>query len=173
MPSACWHHACDASLGPDGHRGVRSTVATHCPGTCPSRGAHVVFLQGNYKEDRSFTFDHSFWSANAADTHYANQTMVYDSIGTGLLDNAFKGYNACIFAYGQTGSGKTYTMMGTESDMVRVGVGACVCARACVRVCACVCACVCARVCVRVCVCARARACSWKRPPLCVQYNRT
>ena len=43
--------------------------------------------------------------------------MVYDSLGVGLLDNAFKGYNACIFAYGQTGSGKTYTMMGTENDM--------------------------------------------------------
>ena len=33
-----------------------------------------------------------------------------------VVDNAFSGYNACVFAYGQTGSGKTYTMMGTEED---------------------------------------------------------
>ena len=37
-------------------------------------------------------------------------------MGTGVLENAFKGYNACIFAYGQTGSGKTYTMMGSAQD---------------------------------------------------------
>ena len=33
-----------------------------------------------------------------------------------MVENAFGGYNACVFAYGQTGSGKTYTMMGTEED---------------------------------------------------------
>jgi len=77
----------------------------------------TIERSGNYKEDRSFTFDFSFWSCNPADKHMADQKMVYDSLGVGLLDNAFKGYNACIFAYGQTGSGKTYTMMGTENDM--------------------------------------------------------
>eukprot|EP01065_Artemidia_motanka_P024858 TRINITY_DN2978_c0_g1_i2.p1 TRINITY_DN2978_c0_g1~~TRINITY_DN2978_c0_g1_i2.p1 ORF type:complete len:924 (+),score=332.63 TRINITY_DN2978_c0_g1_i2:332-3103(+) len=29
-----------------------------------------------------------------------------------VLDNAFEGYNTCLFTYGQTGSGKTYSMMG-------------------------------------------------------------
>ena len=33
-----------------------------------------------------------------------------------MVENAFEGYNACVFAYGQTGSGKTYTMMGTEEN---------------------------------------------------------
>ena len=28
------------------------------------------------------------------------------------MDNAFKGYNACLFAYGQTGSGKSYSIVG-------------------------------------------------------------
>ena len=37
-------------------------------------------------------------------------------MGTGVLQNAFDGYNACIFAYGQTGSGKSYTMMGAPDD---------------------------------------------------------
>lgn len=32
------------------------------------------------------------------------------------MNNAFEGYNACIFAYGQTGSGKSYTMMGSHTD---------------------------------------------------------
>ena len=28
------------------------------------------------------------------------------------MDNAFAGYNACLFAYGQTGSGKSYSVVG-------------------------------------------------------------
>lgn len=32
-----------------------------------------------------------------------------------LVQNAFEGYNVCLFAYGQTGSGKSYSLMGTES----------------------------------------------------------
>ncbi|XP_078481075.1 kinesin-like protein KIF13A [Ciona intestinalis] len=45
---------------------------------------------------------------------FANQSLVFESLGVELLDNAFAGYNACIFAYGQTGSGKSYTMMGSH-----------------------------------------------------------
>ena len=44
------------------------------------------------------------------------QAHVYNALGKHLLDNAFKGFNNCIFAYGQTGSGKTYTMMGPIED---------------------------------------------------------
>ncbi|KAH6926862.1 hypothetical protein HPB50_022631 [Hyalomma asiaticum] len=51
-----------------------------------------------------------------ADTHFASQEQVYSCLGTDILDNAFQGYNACIFAYGQTGSGKSYTMMGTADN---------------------------------------------------------
>ena len=29
-----------------------------------------------------------------------------------MLNNAFEGYNACLFAYGQTGSGKSYSIAG-------------------------------------------------------------
>ena len=29
-----------------------------------------------------------------------------------MLDNAFAGFNACLFAYGQTGSGKSYSIVG-------------------------------------------------------------
>ena len=35
---------------------------------------------------------------------YIGQELVYKCLGKGVVDNAFDGYNACIFAYGQTGS---------------------------------------------------------------------
>lgn len=34
------------------------------------------------------------------------QEDVFKSLGLDILDNAFEGYNACIFAYGQTGMGR-------------------------------------------------------------------
>ncbi|XP_077537872.1 kinesin heavy chain 73 isoform X2 [Haemaphysalis longicornis] len=64
------------------------------------------------KHPKTFAFDHCFWSFNEADPHFASQEKVYNCLGTDILDNAFQGYNACIFAYGQTGSGKSFTMMG-------------------------------------------------------------
>uniref|UniRef100_A0A803SR42 Kinesin motor domain-containing protein n=1 Tax=Anolis carolinensis TaxID=28377 RepID=A0A803SR42_ANOCA len=44
------------------------------------------------------------------------QDIVFKCLGENILQNAFEGYNACIFAYGQTGSGKSYTMMGTADQ---------------------------------------------------------
>jgi len=35
--------------------------------------------------------------------NFASQEIVFDALGRDILDNAFQGYNACIFAYGQTG----------------------------------------------------------------------
>uniref|UniRef100_A0A0M3I8M3 Kinesin motor domain-containing protein n=1 Tax=Ascaris lumbricoides TaxID=6252 RepID=A0A0M3I8M3_ASCLU len=45
-----------------------------------------------------------------------DQDEVFKHVGSGVLNNAFCGYNACIFAYGQTGSGKSYSMMGTKES---------------------------------------------------------
>ena len=59
-----------------------------------------------------FAFDKSYWSFNRGDKHFAGQDNLFDDLGAPLLDNAFQGYNNCIFAYGQTGSGKSYSMMG-------------------------------------------------------------
>ena len=67
-------------------------------------------------EEKSFTFDNSFWSHDRTDEHYADQADVYDSLGEEFLDHNFEGYHTCIFAYGQTGSGKSYTMMGTPDQ---------------------------------------------------------
>lgn len=35
---------------------------------------------------------------------YSGQEKVYKYLGSDVLENAFEGYNACIFAYGQTGA---------------------------------------------------------------------
>lgn len=47
---------------------------------------------------------------------FIGQEDVYAKVGSGVVQNAFDGYNACIFAYGQTGSGKSYTMMGSSDS---------------------------------------------------------
>lgn len=67
-------------------------------------------------EEKTFTFDNSFWSHNLEDDHYATQEDVYNCLGEEFLDHNFEGYHTCIFAYGQTGSGKSYTMMGTPEQ---------------------------------------------------------
>lgn len=72
--------------------------------------------RGKVLEDKSFTFDNSFWSHEEEDEHYAHQEDVYNSLGEEFLDHNFEGYHTCIFAYGQTGSGKSYTMMGTPEQ---------------------------------------------------------
>lgn len=61
---------------------------------------------------KSFAFDRSYWSFDKNDSNYAGQSDLFCDLGSPLLDNAFGGYNNCIFAYGQTGSGKSYSMMG-------------------------------------------------------------
>ncbi|XP_018605923.1 kinesin-like protein KIF13A isoform X3 [Scleropages formosus] len=68
----------------------------------------------NRKQPKVFAFDYCFWSMDESNiTKYAGQEVVFKCLGEGILDNAFQGYNACIFAYGQTGSGKSFSMMGS------------------------------------------------------------
>ena len=52
----------------------------------------------------------SFLSQNAQQEH------VFRAVGMEVVENAFLGFNTCVFAYGQTGSGKSYTMMGTVEE---------------------------------------------------------
>ncbi|XP_075682711.1 kinesin-like protein KIF13A isoform X2 [Rhinoderma darwinii] len=71
----------------------------------------------NRKPPKVFAFDYCFWSIDEKNTEkYAGQETVFKCLGEGILDNAFQGYNACIFAYGQTGSGKSFSMMGTADQ---------------------------------------------------------
>lgn len=63
----------------------------------------------------TFQYDHAYWSCNDQHANYADQETIFNGTALPLLDNAFDGYNACLFAYGQTGSGKSYSMMGIDS----------------------------------------------------------
>lgn len=63
----------------------------------------------------SFQYDYAFSSYDSDDAYYANQETVFKGTTLPLIDNAFEGYNACLFAYGMTGSGKSYSMMGIDS----------------------------------------------------------
>ncbi|XP_029446583.1 kinesin-like protein KIF13A isoform X3 [Rhinatrema bivittatum] len=71
----------------------------------------------NRKPPKVFAFDYCFWSMDESNTaKYAGQEVVFTCLGEGILENAFQGYNACIFAYGQTGSGKSFSMMGNTDQ---------------------------------------------------------
>ncbi|MED6266153.1 Kinesin-like protein kif13b, partial [Characodon lateralis] len=68
-------------------------------------------------QPKAFAYDYCFWSMDESQKdNFAGQDVVFQCLGENLLDNAFMGYNACIFAYGQTGSGKSYTMMGSAEQ---------------------------------------------------------
>ncbi|XHG03631.1 hypothetical protein AWENTII_006933 [Aspergillus wentii] len=81
----------------------------------PPPGAEEKTRKGGAKGvegPKTFAFDRSYWSFDKKAPNFASQDNLFDDLGTPLLDNAFGGYNNCIFAYGQTGSGKSYSMMG-------------------------------------------------------------
>ena len=73
----------------------------------------------DYAVSEVFDFDKGLWSITPEqqpyDFEYATQRNVFNEMGQPALDNAWKGFNTCIFAYGQTGAGKTHTMMGRFS----------------------------------------------------------
>lgn len=67
-------------------------------------------------QEKSFAFDHSYWSFDNTDPNYASQQTLFNDLGTEVIKNSWEGYNCCIFAYGQTGSGKSYSMLGYGDD---------------------------------------------------------
>ncbi|RMZ75885.1 hypothetical protein DV738_g5225, partial [Chaetothyriales sp. CBS 135597] len=100
---------CLIQMNPD----TESTTLLVPPASDP---ANAKTQSRKIMEEKTFTFDKSFWSHDTADEHYATQEEVYNSLGEEFLDHNFEGYHTCIFAYGQTGSGKSYTMMGTPDQ---------------------------------------------------------
>ena len=86
-------------------------------------GSNQTIIRDELGKEKKFTFDHSFWSHDGFrvledgymepdDDKYADQKIVFDTVGKQILDNAWLGYHCCLFAYGQTGSGKSYSMVG-------------------------------------------------------------
>mmetsp|Transcript_21098 Transcript_21098/g.29155 ORF Transcript_21098/g.29155 Transcript_21098/m.29155 type:complete len:119 (-) Transcript_21098:304-660(-) len=76
--------------------------------------------------EKEYAFDYSYWSHDGyiepdkpggylnaePGSNYDDQDKVFKDLGVEVLNNAFQGYNACLFAYGQTGSGKSYSIVG-------------------------------------------------------------
>ena len=81
-------------------------------------GNSTTIADGGRGREHTFTYDHSFWSSNREDAHFADQEQIYRNMGTPLLKKAFEGYNCCLFAYGQTGSGKSYRCVVKGSAVV-------------------------------------------------------
>jgi hypothetical protein len=64
---------------------------------------------------QDFTFDYSYWShdgftkresdgvliADGAASKYADQAQVMSDLGSAVLENAWGGFNSCVFAHGQ------------------------------------------------------------------------
>eukprot|EP00760_Papus_ankaliazontas_P011716 PhM_4_TR14996/c0_g1_i1/m.74722/K17914/KIF13; kinesin family member 13 len=73
------------------------------------------------ERDTNF-FDGVLWSFSTQSRDFASQDDVFRTIGLPMIENIFRGYNACVFAYGQTGSGKTHTMMGRLGDAEEEGL---------------------------------------------------
>ena len=91
---------------------------------CIEMTSNQTTIKDELDQPRTFTFDHSFWShdcyieqengylAPDSSGKYADQSLVFETLGKQILDNAWEGYHCCLFAYGQTGSGKSYSMVG-------------------------------------------------------------
>ena len=86
-------------------------------------GENQTRIKDEKGKEKIYTFDHSFWSHDGyktlddgylapIDEKYADQKMIFETVGKQVLDNAWQGYHCCLFAYGQTGSGKSYSMVG-------------------------------------------------------------
>eukprot|EP00794_Sanderia_malayensis_P019956 gene19956-21910_t len=83
-----------------------------------SEGKKTSIVNPHISSDiKDFSYDHSYWSADSRDRHFATQEQVFSDLGKEVINSAFEGYNACIFAYGQTGAGKSYTMMGMQESI--------------------------------------------------------
>jgi kinesin family protein 1 len=87
-------------------------------------GATTSITNPENGDIKNFAFDYSYWS-HAPSSNFATQKTVFDDLGIGVLENAWKGYNVSLFAYGQTGAGKSYSMVGYGEDK---GIIPCACA---------------------------------------------
>ncbi|CAI0472526.1 unnamed protein product [Linum tenue] len=82
-------------------------LVSHAVISCNVKKGLVSLVQNTaHKQiDKSYQFDKVFGPT-------CEQTDLFDSAVTPIVNEVLEGYNCTIFAYGQTGTGKTYTMEG-------------------------------------------------------------
>ncbi|KAK1780432.1 putative kinesin [Copromyces sp. CBS 386.78] len=107
---------CRPFNGREHDRGAKCIVEMKGNQTVLTPPPDAVAKGGKDQGQKVFAFDRSYWSFDKNAPNYAGQDQLHEDLGQPLLDNAFQGYNNCIFAYGQTGSGKSYSMMGYGKD---------------------------------------------------------
>eukprot|EP00760_Papus_ankaliazontas_P016995 PhM_4_TR16993/c0_g1_i1/m.97409/K17914/KIF13; kinesin family member 13 len=83
---------------------------------CVSMSANTTKVSAPTEGEHTFLTDHALWSLPRPDGAWVDQVDVYQTIGRETVENAYNGYNGCLFAYGQTSSGKTYSMMGPQDN---------------------------------------------------------
>ncbi|KAJ4372235.1 hypothetical protein N0V83_004009 [Neocucurbitaria cava] len=93
-------------------KGDQTILAPPSHGEVKGKAAKAA-LEGT----KTFAFDKSYWSFDRNAPNYAGQDNLHEDLGKPLLDNAFQGYNNCIFAYGQTGSGEIILDDGVRSGI--------------------------------------------------------
>src|SRR5690349_471036 len=49
------------------------------------------------EQPRDFTFDFSYWSFDSSAPNFATNPKVYSDLGVSVLNNAWAGYNCCLF----------------------------------------------------------------------------
>jgi hypothetical protein len=74
---------------------------------CHVQNENSILICKASEHGKTFTYDYVFTEG---------QQQVYESVGRPMLQDAFEGYNVCLFAYGQTGSGKTYSVQGEGGE---------------------------------------------------------
>ena len=67
---------------------------------CLTAEGNTLFTSGPGLK-HNFSYDQCFWSFDENCETFATQEYVYNKIGKPLVENAFDGYNTCLFAYGQ------------------------------------------------------------------------
>ncbi len=88
---------------PLNHRenGTNSIVTTN--------GSTVYIRDPDTNKNKTFNYDYTY-------SEGSTQEELHNDIGTYVINNAFSGYNTCVFAYGQTGSGKSHSVMGSDEN---------------------------------------------------------
>eukprot|EP00227_Mantoniella_beaufortii_P007835 CAMPEP_0197574846 /NCGR_PEP_ID=MMETSP1326-20131121/436_1 /TAXON_ID=1155430 /ORGANISM="Genus nov. species nov., Strain RCC2288" /LENGTH=118 /DNA_ID=CAMNT_0043137499 /DNA_START=500 /DNA_END=856 /DNA_ORIENTATION=+ len=90
------------------HHHGRGRDHHHQPGDGPTQVLHVRLVRH---------FDYNYWSHQLHGAAYASQRTVFDDLGHDVFENAWNGYNVCMFAYGQTGSGKSYKLVAVNINI--------------------------------------------------------
>eukprot|EP00669_Euglena_mutabilis_P006455 TRINITY_DN2068_c0_g1_i2.p1 TRINITY_DN2068_c0_g1~~TRINITY_DN2068_c0_g1_i2.p1 ORF type:complete len:916 (-),score=316.03 TRINITY_DN2068_c0_g1_i2:289-3003(-) len=78
-----------------------------------------TYIKDENGNERKFNYDYSFQSFSQTEPGigtWADQNVVFETVGRPVMESALEGKNVCLFAYGQTGSGKSYSMLGKQDD---------------------------------------------------------